>query len=112
MTWISPKRFARVTPVSSRVSESKSNGQPRFIEIDVLRNAEGMKAVITQRASNNVLTFAIVREFERDGMVENTSYIPETLIEAFLDLVHLTKKRIAEIRASGKIEPVKTVSRR
>lgn len=77
----------------------------------MLRNAEKMKSVITQRMSNNVITFVIVREYERDGVMESTGFIPETLIDAFLELVNLTKKRIAELRASGKAEPAKTIRR-
>lgn len=110
MTWISWKRFARVTPVSSHVSKPKADDS-RFVELDVLRNAEKMKSVITQRLSNNVITFVIVREYERDGVMESTGFIPETLIDPFLALVELTKKRIAELRASGKAEPSKVIRR-
>lgn len=111
MGWICRSRFARVTPVSSHASKPKADDS-RFVELDVLRNAEKMKSVITQRLSNNMITFVVVREYERDGVVESTGFIPETLIDPFLALVELTKKRIAELRASGKAQPSKIVTRR
>ena len=84
--------------VGLQASGSKGNNH-LFRDLDVLRNAEGMKAIISQRLSNGVITFSIVREFVRDGQTETTSFIPMHQIDAFADLVTLVKKRCKELEA-------------
>ena len=95
--------MAESTFVGLHGSETKKSDL--FRELDVLRNAEGMKAVISQRISNGTITFAIVREFTRDGKVETTGFIPLQAIDAFADMLELVKKRCAELE-KGSAQPV------
>lgn len=69
--------------------------------MDRLRNAVNIVAVISQRPRSGVLTFAIFREFERDGRTERSSFVPEDLIGAYQEMVTLTQERMKELRLSG-----------
>lgn len=80
---------------------------PNFIELDVLRSASGTKAVISQRTSNGVITFTIVKEFNRRGVPDWTSFFAEDELEDFEEMVGLVKARIAELRADPKVAPVR-----
>jgi hypothetical protein len=84
----------------------------KFIELDVLRSASGTKGVISQRVSNGVITFSIVREFTRNGIADWTSFFAEGELDDFEDMVQLVKKRIAELRADPKVAPVRSPGRR
>jgi hypothetical protein len=69
-----------------------------YQDIDKLRNAYGMVAIISQRLSNGMVTFSIFREFERDGEIARTAFIPEDLADVFLDFSKLVVERVREIR--------------
>lgn len=72
---------------------------PGFIDLDTLRDANGIVAIISQRRSNGTLTFGVFKEFERDGRMDRTSFIPELLGEAYEQMVKLARERIAQIKS-------------
>ena len=74
-----------------------------YVDVDRLTNAYGMVGVISQRTKNGVLTFAIFREFERDGGTERTNFIPEEMGEVYLEFAKLVMARMSELRASGSL---------
>ncbi len=78
-----------------------------FHDLDKLRDSSGLVAIISQRHSNNVITFTILKEFERDGQVERTGFIPETLSGPYMDMVKLVMERIVELRKDPKIQAIK-----
>ncbi len=80
---------------------------PKFRELDVLRSASGTKAVISQRTSNGVITFTIVKEFNRRGVLDWTAFFAEDEIEDFEEMLGLVKARIAELRADPSVPPVR-----
>lgn len=84
-----------------------SPSDSRFVELDVLRSANGTKGIISQRISNGVITFSIVKEFERDGMADWTSFFSENQFDDVHDMLELLKARIAELRADPKIAPMR-----
>jgi hypothetical protein len=91
------------------------SGSPQsssFTELDVLRSADGLKAIISQRRSTGVITFAIVKEFERDGQTETTSFIPETMVNELAEMVELVKSRIAKLRTGGGVPAPRAAGRR
>lgn len=71
---------------------------PMYIDLDKLTNSDSLIAIISQRRANGVITFAIFKEFERDGRTERTSFIADTLRESYLSLVKLALERIDEIK--------------
>ena len=91
-------------------SRDHVSSNTKFLELDVLRSADGVKAVISQRTSNGVITFAIVREYERDGVPEVTDFFPENLLESKRAMLDLVKARIAELRKDPKIMPAREMS--
>jgi len=74
-----------------------------YVDLDTLKNADGLVAIISQRTSNGMLTFAIFKEFDRDGAVERTSFISANLTQSYLDMVKLTLERVQEIHADPKL---------
>jgi hypothetical protein len=80
-----------------RVSTTPKN----YVDLDRLKNADGLVSIISMRRATRVITFGLFREFERDGAMERTQFVPEQLSESYLKLVQLTIKRIQEIRAQG-----------
>jgi hypothetical protein len=81
--------------------------RPPFVDVDRLHNAYGMVAVISQRLNNGMLTFAIFREFERDGEWARTNFVPEDLGDVYLDFAKVVITRMRELRTSGTL-PVRT----
>lgn len=84
----------------SETSPKPPHGKDRgFVDIDVLRNADGIIAIISQRRSNGAYTIAVMKEFERDGMTERTQFISENLFESYQDMVQRAINRVQEIRS-------------
>ncbi len=84
-----------------------ADSDPKFIELDVLRSASGVKAVISQRTSNGVITFTIVKEFKRHGVADWTGFFAEDEFSDFEEMVGLVKTRIAELRSDPKVAPIR-----
>lgn len=91
---------------SAPAPASVPKGGSGFIDVDTLQDANGLVAIISQRRSNAVLTLGVFKTFERDGVVERTSFIPEPLFEAYNALTKLAQERIAEIREKD-LAPIK-----
>ena len=94
----SPKR--RVPPQHTHTPATQGTHQP-FEDVDTLRSSDGIKAVISQRRSNGVFTFAIFREFERDGEIQQGAFCPEDLGASYIGMVQRALARITEIKKSG-----------
>lgn len=71
-----------------------------FNDIDVLRNTDGIIAIISQRRSNGAYTIAVMKEFERDGQIERTQFISEHLFDSYQDMVQRAIDRVHELRAA------------
>jgi hypothetical protein len=76
---------------------------PQYIDLDKLKNADGVVAIISQRLTNGVITFALFKEFVRDGREERTSFIAESLRPAYESMVKLVFDRIDDIRDDPKL---------
>jgi hypothetical protein len=90
-------------------SRPASQDSSKFIELDRLRTANGTEWIITQRLANGVITFSIVRVFERDGVEDWTSFFSEAQLDDFDDMLGMIKRRIAELRKDPKVAPLKLV---
>ena len=89
--------------LSSRQPLPEPTSRPGWVDIDKLRNADNIVAVISQRSSNGKLTFGIFREFPRDGSIGRTGFIPEELGDSYLRIVSDAIRRCAELKAGGKL---------
>lgn len=95
-------------PDSMPAPAKPSTAHLPYVDVDRLSNAYGMVAIISQRMKNGVLTFAIFREFERNGDTERTNFIPEDMGEVYVDFAKLVLTRMRELRASGTLPPLMT----
>lgn len=92
-------------PPKSYVTESTpATSAPRqpYEDVDTLRSSDGVKAVISQRRANGSFTFALFREFDHEGILQQGAFFPETMIDSYIRMLDLVRKRIVEIRKSGK----------
>lgn len=97
-----PSHKSRVPTSPAPTASPASTTHHSFEDVDTLRSSDGIKAVISQRRANGVFTFALFREFERDGVVQQGAFVPEELGASYLGMVQRTLARIAEIKKSGK----------
>lgn len=67
------------------------------MDVDELKDANGITAIISQRRKTGKLTFAIMRKFDENV----TTFIPEELVDAYVAMAELAKKRMAELRQGG-----------
>lgn len=76
-----------------------------FQDVDTLTNSHGMVSIISQRSKSGELTFGIFRVWTDPlgGSQNRTSFIPESLTEAFIDLAGLTITRMRELREGGNL---------
>ena|SRR5688572_33461240 len=72
-----------------------------FVDLDRIEDANGLLAIISQRKSNGVLTFAIFKTFERDGERQRTSFIPKQMADAYRQILDLTVERMQQIEEQG-----------
>jgi hypothetical protein len=80
-------------------SQPKAHSKDRgFVDIDTLRNADGIIAIISQRKSSGVYTIAVMKEFERDGQWERTQFISEHLFDSYTDMVQRAIERVRALR--------------
>ena len=92
------KPYVSETPPTRDVHSSPAP----YVDVDKLRNAEGLVAIISQRRANGTFTFGIFKEFERDGQTERTGFVPAEMAESYIALVRIAVERIERIRATGK----------
>jgi hypothetical protein len=71
--------------------------------VDRLRNANGLVAVISQRRKDGELTFAIHREWVNDGKLTRGAFVPESMVDSYLDLVTIAKARMQQLHDSGSL---------
>ncbi len=108
------KRSSQGTTAAALATDAEPKGAgPSLPYTDLARlsNADGLIAIISQRRSTGVITFAIMKEFERYGAKETTSFVPENLHQSYLDLLVLVGERIAKIRKEGVQSTGKTTGR-
>lgn len=67
-----------------------------FEELEVVRNADYLVAHISRRTRSNQITFAISKEFERDGETQRTQFIPLELKDSFMAIVKTTIEKCEE----------------
>lgn len=94
----SPKSF-----VFSEEEPRAPKSQPGFIDVKRLKSADGLVGVISQRTRNGELTFALFREFERDGEICRTSFVPESMADKAIEHMALTIRTMRELRANHEL---------
>jgi heme exporter protein D len=96
------KRPSSSAEIDTAPTPPPANGGNRgpYVDLDTLKSADGIIGIISQRRSTGVLTFAVFKEFERDGILEKSSFVPENMGASYLAMVHLVLDRIAELKTT------------
>lgn len=95
----SPKSY--VSDTESTAPDPPGPRQP-FEDVDTLRSSDGVKAVISQRRANGSFTFALFREFDHQGGLQQGAFFPETMVASVVRMTELVSKRMQEMRRTGK----------
>jgi hypothetical protein len=72
-----------------------AGSHPEFRDVETLRDSSGVIIVVTERISNGRLSFALMNEFERDGITQRS---------AFLNSRHLDGATRLLAQLAGKLE--------
>lgn len=74
-----------------------SDTRSGYEEIEILRDVDGICAVITRRTSNGQYSFMFAKEYDRDGELERTSFMHRRHIPAVTRLLPLVADRIDQL---------------
>jgi hypothetical protein len=72
-------------------------GSDNFREIDVIRDPDGLAAVITERRDNGRVSFMIAREFERNGQTMRSAFIARRHLPGARRLLEAVEDRLDQI---------------
>lgn len=75
-------------------SASSRNG---YEDVDTIRDAGGIVAVISRRKSNGQLSFGLFKVFDRDGDEEKTAFMPRRHTDAIRRLLPIVERRMDEL---------------
>ena len=75
-------------------SASSRNG---YEDVETLRDAGGVAAVISRRKSNGQLSVGFFKIFDRDGDEEKTAFMPRRQIEGLRRLLPVVEQRMDEL---------------
>ena len=73
----------------------------KYVDEDVIKDVDGVVAVITRNTTTGKRSFGLFKEFDRDGdgEMERTALINERALDAVERLLPQLRKRLAELRA-------------
>ena len=85
-------------------STSKTDSNHEFQVIEVIRDPDGVVAVITERLDNGRISFMLAREFELNGETRRSAYLNPRHLTAVRRLIADLEERLelAEDRAREK----------
>jgi len=97
--------------LSSLIPDSPPKGppgsQPGFMDIARLNGEDGLVTVISQRSKDGGITFAMFREFDREGERERTSFVSSAMVQKYIDHATKTKQVLADIEGTWAVNGVK-----
>lgn len=75
-------------------SSNASQNNTTFKEIEIVRDPDGVIAVITERVRDGRISFMIAREFERDGKTERSAFLARRHLPAVRRLLADLEERL------------------
>ncbi len=81
-----------------------SDEQPKsYVDLEVLRDADGLIAVISQRRSHGALTFGLFREYDRDGdgQMQRTAFFHAKYAPGVIAMAKLALERITALQGDA-----------
>jgi len=87
-----------------QTSAKKPTASDAFNELEIIRDPDGVVAVITERARDGRVSFMIAREFDQEGKTKRSAYIARRHLPAVRRLLADLEERLelAEDRARAK----------
>jgi hypothetical protein len=80
-----------------------------YEDVDILRDADGIIAIISRRISTGSYSVALMKEFERDDRTERTSFVPRKGIDAGKRILDRAADRIDELMSLDSQRAARTV---
>lgn len=84
--------------------QSNSSNNNNFTELEIVRDPDGVIAVVTERAKDGRVSFMIAREFEVDGQTKRSAFLARRHLPAVRRLLADLEERleIVEDRSRAK----------
>ncbi len=83
-----------------------SQGQnPNYREVDIIRDPEGVIAVITERKKDGAISFGIYQEFNRNGEVARGSFLARRHIQAARRVLDDLEERLEAAESAVRAKP-------
>lgn len=91
--------------VSTTRDENRAAGKTEYRELEIIRDPDGVIAVITQSSRDGRISFKLAREFEQNGATKQTPYLARRHLPAIRRLLADLEERldIAEDQARAKL---------
>jgi hypothetical protein len=97
--------------LSSLIPASQPKGspgsQPGFMDIARLDGEDGLVTVISQRSKDGAITFAMFREFDRQGARDRTSFVQAEMVQKYIDHATKTKAALEDINVTWAVNGTK-----
>jgi hypothetical protein len=89
---------------TTREPNTASGPNPEYRELEIVRDPDGVIAIVTERIRDGRVSFSIAREFESDGKTRRGSYISRRHLPAVQRLLVDLEERLelAEDRARSR----------
>lgn len=72
-------------------------GDGLYEVVDTLRNADGLVTTITKKKSTGAYSFSLMKEFDRGGQTDRSSYLQRRQIEGAIELLKLTAEKMDKL---------------
>lgn len=81
----------------------ESSSDTAYVDLESLKNAESLVAIISYHRSRGTLTFGVFKEYNRSGQKGKTAFIPEELADSYLDLTKIAVDRVRAIKDDTRV---------
>ncbi len=104
-------RPAMTSALSSLIPVPQPKGppgsQPGFMDIARLDGEDGLVTVISQRSKDGAITFAMFREFDRQGARDRTSFVMADMMEKYISHAIKTRDALLDIEGTWTVNGTK-----
>lgn len=73
-----------------------------YVDVERIENGDNLFAVISQRKYDLTYTFGVFRSYVQNDEHKQTSFVPEHLVESYIELVKSVGVRIGELRRASR----------
>ena len=68
-----------------------------YEDIDTLRDPSGAVIILSKRRSNGQISFALMKEFDRDGVTEKTAFLQRRHIDGAIKLLQIAAEEMDKL---------------